>query len=93
MELHPLNWQLLVSNPHDLMIIQGFCGCRENVWKASPFSYQRMVAGRLERVVDSLENAFPVMFDGAGLPMAELLGPDYSSSESMDYSLMAKAYA
>ncbi len=91
MELNPFDRQLSMPDPHDLMVVQRFCSYCQRIWQASTFSNEGVVSCRLERALDSLEDSFAVMFDGACLSVAQVSSPDYSSAESVDYSLVSQA--
>ena len=88
MKLDTVNWVFNVAYAHDFAVLNGFSGNLQACWNGASFASKRMVPCGFEGVAYACEDAFLVVFYGAGFSMHEFFGVDYFSAERIDYSLM-----
>ena len=67
MELHALNSMLPMAQPHDLTL-GGARTDLHRIWNRSGFDQQRMIAHRLERIVEPAKIVRPSWTTGEVLP-------------------------
>ena len=93
MELYSFNRILDMADTHDFPVFDTLRRNFQARRQIATFSGEGMVPYRREGVADSDEDAFLVMFYGAGFSMHEPFGMDDFSAISMDYSLVTKTNA
>src|SRR3984893_19125074 len=92
MELHAFDRIALVPETHHLALGRARAYF-ETVRHRACFDQQRMVAHRLERILESLENGLAVMDYRRGLAMHQAPRASHRRAESLADALMAQAYA
>src|SRR5260370_27347203 len=92
MELRALDRIALVPEAHPLALGPA-CAYFEAVRHRACFDQQRMVAHRLERILEPFENRLAVMDYRRGLAMHQAPCASHGRAESLTDALMAKAYA
>src|SRR5581483_1967597 len=93
MELHAVNWILLVPQRHHRPIVFGLRGNLEVVWKIASLDDERVVARDREGAGDVGEDAPPIMFDGGGLAVHRRGCADDGAAEGHTNRLMTETDA
>jgi hypothetical protein len=90
MELHAVNRIFYVAYAHDFAVLNRFSSDFETVRDGFAFTSKRMVPCRGQRIADSLEDCFLVMFYCTGLSMHEFFGVNDFTTVCMNDSLVPK---
>src|SRR6056297_4150213 len=99
MELHALQRPVPVPEAHDLVALPGPLvergpgGLDQAVGQRLARDDQRVIAGRLERVVDAPEHAFAGVVNHRGLAVHHRTRADHLAAERLTDGLMTEAYA
>src|SRR5712671_5243796 len=91
-ELDPKDREFLVLESHDLFFL-GMRGDLKRGGQAFSFDEERMVTRGDERIVETFEDAGPVMIDLRGLSVHEARGADDLSAENLPDALMSETNA
>src|SRR5207342_301453 len=91
MKLDAMHRQSLMHQPHHQMI-GGFCIDGKHVWHAGTFDYQRVIARRLQRAVDTAKHASAFMADIGHLAVQWSCAHHFAAKGLTD-RLMAEAHA
>ena len=90
MELYAVNRIFYVAYAHDFAVLNRFSCNLETVGDRFAFTSKRMVPRRGQRIANSLEDCFLVMFYCAGFSMHEFFGVNDFTAVCMDDSLVPK---
>src|SRR5665647_53606 len=90
MELHSENRIFYMAYAHDFSVLNGFSGNLETVGDGFAFTSKRMVPCRGQRVANTLEDCFLVMFYCAGFSVHEFFSVYYFTAVAMNNSLVPK---
>src|SRR4051812_27773796 len=93
MELYTPEWELLMTHAHDfLVLVFGPCRDLQTIRRSLRVDDQRMIAGGLKGIVESLEDLFAIVGNLGCLAVHEPLGLDNFSAEGITDRLVAKTY-